>query len=60
MSGSLATASARFLAALSRASARVFLRARASATFLMGLAASDWKRAFISANNWGLMGNWGL
>jgi hypothetical protein len=41
MSGSLATASARFLAALSRASARVRFLARASATFLIGLAAKD-------------------
>ena len=41
MSGSLATASARFFAALSRASARVRFLARASATFLMGLAAKD-------------------
>ena len=59
MSGSLATASARFFAALSRASARVRFLARASATFLIGFAASDWNRAFISANNSGLMGTCG-
>ena len=59
MSGSLATASARFLAAFNLASARVRFLARASATFLIGFAAKDWNRAFISANNSGLMGTCG-
>ncbi len=55
----LLSASAFFFAALSLSADRFRLRARASATFLMGFEVRSWKRCFIESMSALGIGSWG-